>query len=222
MKGLVDRFGAEPSCFGGRRHCGARQWARDGRAFLRTHRRLARNPTRAAGAAAPNPASRLNRWRGSLASASSRNVISMRDQTSAPAAARVADLRPDSRNVNLLVRVLRVGAPQRIPDRVGGGPDKLVAEAFVGDETGNVLLSLWNDEIGSVRAGDSIQITGAYVRLVRGRIRVCLPRGVLPVRADAGVEADGRARNLSDEEHPDEFQARAPRRVSAPPRARWG
>lgn len=93
----------------------------------------------------------------------------MREQSSVTVAVRVGDLKPESRNVNLVVRVHSVGAPQRIPDRTGGGPDERVAEALVGDVSANVILSLWNDEIGTVSAGDVVQLTGAYPSTSNGR-----------------------------------------------------
>ena len=82
---------------------------------------------------------------------------------------KVKDLTPSSDKVNVLVKVMGVGEPKEIPNRFGGEA-KRVAEARVGDETGTILLSLWQDQIGSVKEGDVLFIENGYVSLVRGHM----------------------------------------------------
>ena len=82
---------------------------------------------------------------------------------------KVKDLTPRSNKVNVLVKVMGVGEPKEIPDRFGGEA-KRVADARVGDETGTILLSLWQDQIGSVKEGDVLSIENGYVSLVRGHM----------------------------------------------------
>ncbi len=91
---------------------------------------------------------------------------------SAPAEiTKVKDLTPRSNKVNLLVKAVSIGEPKEIPNRFGGEAKK-VAEAKVGDETGTILLSLWQDQIGSVNAGDVLSIENGYVSLVRGHMHL--------------------------------------------------
>ena len=82
---------------------------------------------------------------------------------------KVKDLTPRSNKVNVLVKVMGVGEPKEIPNRFGGEA-KRVAEARVGDETGTIILSLWQDQIGSVKEGDVLSIENGYVSLVRGHM----------------------------------------------------
>ena len=84
---------------------------------------------------------------------------------------KVKDLTPQLKNVNVLVKVTGVGEPKEIPSRFGGETKK-VAEARVGDETGTVILSLWQDQIGSVQEGDVLSIENGYISLVQGHIRL--------------------------------------------------
>jgi len=84
---------------------------------------------------------------------------------------KVKDLTPRSSKVNVLVKVTGVGEPKEIPSRFGGEA-KRVAEARVGDETATILLSLWQDQIGSVKEGDVLSIENGYISLVRGHMRL--------------------------------------------------
>ena len=82
---------------------------------------------------------------------------------------KVKDLTPRSNKANVLVKVMGVGEPKEISNKFGGEARK-VAEARVGDETGTILLSLWQDQIGSVKEGDVLSIENGYVSLVRGHM----------------------------------------------------
>lgn len=82
---------------------------------------------------------------------------------------KVKDLTPRSNKANVLVKVTSVGEPKEIPNRFGREA-KRVAEAKVGDESGTIILSLWQDQIGSVKEGDVLSIENGYVSLVRGHM----------------------------------------------------
>jgi len=82
---------------------------------------------------------------------------------------KIKDLNVNSKNINALVKVLEVGEPKDIPSRFG---DKKVSEVKVGDETGCILMSLWNDQIGKVKVGDVISIENGYISVVRNSMRL--------------------------------------------------
>jgi replication factor A1 len=52
-----------------------------------------------------------------------------------------------------------------------GSPHK-VCDALVGDETGVVYLTLWDDNIEKVNVDDSIRVENGYVTLFKGNIRL--------------------------------------------------
>jgi len=82
---------------------------------------------------------------------------------------KVKDMDVNSKNINALVKVLEVGEPKDIPSRFG---DRKVSEIKVGDETGCILMSLWNDQIGKVKVGDVISIENGYISVVRNSMRL--------------------------------------------------
>ena len=83
---------------------------------------------------------------------------------------KVKDLSPSTKQVNLLAKVVSVGERRTIDSKFGGS--RTLCEAVVGDETGTVILSLWEAQIGQAGAGDVLQVNNGYVSLVRGRIRL--------------------------------------------------
>jgi len=88
---------------------------------------------------------------------------------------KVAELTPRSRNVNLRVRVLEINEPKVVFSRVTGEKHR-VAEALVGDDSGVVLMSLWNDTIDEVEVNETYDIKNARVTLFNNTIRLSLGR----------------------------------------------
>ena len=81
---------------------------------------------------------------------------------------KVKDLTPTSKQVNLLAKVVALGEQKEITPRYGS-PRRLV-EATIGDETGTVILTLWEDQINQVAKDDVVQIDNGFVSLVRGHV----------------------------------------------------
>ncbi|MEM2492388.1 MAG: hypothetical protein QXE23_02485 [Nitrososphaerota archaeon] len=86
-----------------------------------------------------------------------------------PERLRVADLKPGSSDVELLVRVVSVGEPKT----AGAHTLSMVK---VADETGAVSLALWDEQVGMLQEGQTVRIRGAYVRVFRGRMQLALGR----------------------------------------------
>ena len=96
---------------------------------------------------------------------------------------KVRDLRPRSKEVNVLAKVVSVGEPKEVMGKFGD-PRK-VAEAVVGDETATIILSLWNEQIGSIAKDETVLVDNGYVSLVRGHMRLNVGRyGNLTKSAD--------------------------------------
>ena len=83
---------------------------------------------------------------------------------------KVKDLTPESKQVNVLAKVVGLSEEREITSRFG--ESRKLVEATVGDETGTVLLTLWNDQIASASKDDTILVDNGYVSLVRGHIRL--------------------------------------------------
>lgn len=87
---------------------------------------------------------------------------------------KVRDLTPSSKQVNVLAKVVSVGEAKEVMGKFGD-PRK-VAEAVVGDETATIILSLWNEQIGSIAKDEVVLVDNGYVSLVRGHMRLNVGR----------------------------------------------
>ncbi len=87
---------------------------------------------------------------------------------------KVRDLTPNSKQVNVLAKVINIGEPKEVMGKFGD-PRK-VCEAVVGDDTATIILSLWNEQIGSIQKDEIILVDNGYVSLVRGHMRLNVGR----------------------------------------------
>jgi replication factor A1 len=102
---------------------------------------------------------------------------------------KVRDLTPNSKQVNVLAKVVNVGEPKEVMGKFGD-PRK-VCEAVVGDDTATIILSLWNEQIGSIAKDEVILVDNGYVSLVRGHMRLNVGRyGNLSKSTEAVAEVN--------------------------------
>ena len=96
----------------------------------------------------------------------------------------IKDLRFGMRHVNLKAKILGVAEPRSVFTRYGNRAS--VAKASIADETGTIKLCLWNGQIGSVSAGDIVNIENARVLAFKGERQMSLERtGTLNVEISA-------------------------------------
>ncbi len=87
---------------------------------------------------------------------------------------KVRDLTPNSKQVNVLAKVMSIGETKEVMGKFGD-PRK-VCEAVVGDDTATIILSLWNEQIGSIQKDEIVLVDNGYVSLVRGHMRLNVGR----------------------------------------------
>ena len=102
-----------------------------------------------------------------------------------PVDAKVGELTPASRAVNVIAKVVSKTEIRSIAAGRDGVPHR-VCDALVGDETGCVYLTLWDDNIEKVKEGETINVKNGYVSLFRGNMRLNIGRyGTLEVAEQA-------------------------------------
>jgi replication factor A1 len=92
-----------------------------------------------------------------------------------PVDVKIGELNPSSRAVNVLAKVLSKSEVRNVAAGRDGEPHK-VSDALVGDETGCVYLTLWDDNIEKVKDGDTVNIKNGYINLFRGNMRLNVGR----------------------------------------------
>lgn len=115
---------------------------------------------------------------------------------------KVDELTPESKRVNIVVKVLEIGERKEVSSRMGGS--RALAEARVGDETGTVLMTLWEDQIDRVSEGEVLRIENGFMSLVRGHLRLNVGKyGSMSAVNDEMDEVNEEI-NLSDREYEQE------------------
>jgi len=109
-------------------------------------------------------------------------------------------LKPSLRKVNVTVKVVDIGQPLSITSRKDYTVHR-VAEALVGDETGCVLLNLWDDQINAFNKGDVIEIKNGYTSLFRGFLRLNIGRRGTAEKVNGRIEEVNMENELSKEMH---------------------
>jgi len=119
---------------------------------------------------------------------------------------KIEQITPESKQINLLAKIVNVGETREIPNRFG--PSRKVADAQIGDETGTVILSLWEDQIGQVQKDDLIKIENGYVSFVKsantpgkGHIRLNIGKYGKMEKVTEGVASVNEEVNISTTEH---------------------
>jgi replication factor A1 len=92
-----------------------------------------------------------------------------------PVDVKVGELTPNSKAVNVTVKVVSKGEVRSTTSGRDYSMHK-VAEAVVGDETGCINLNLWDDNIEKVNEGEILSIKNGYVNLFRGFMRLNIGR----------------------------------------------
>jgi len=81
----------------------------------------------------------------------------------------VLELRPGMENVTVRVKVLSVGKPRVIETKKG---TRTINNAIIGDNTGRVEAVLWGEKTTSLREGDIVEISGAWITEFKGRVQL--------------------------------------------------
>jgi len=124
-----------------------------------------------------------------------------------PVEAKVGDLNPQSKAVNVTAKVVSKTEIREIPMGRDGSPHK-VSDALIGDETGVVYLTLWDDNIEKVNDGNTVRIENGYVTLFKGNIRLNIGKyGKLelatePLTAEVNTENNVSSKAYEQERRP--------------------
>ena len=88
---------------------------------------------------------------------------------------KIEELKPRTRQIELLFAVVSFGEQREVVSRRDGSTHNLV-EAVVGDETGTVIMTLWDDDIGKVEEGKTYKLENGYTTLFKSSIRLNVGR----------------------------------------------
>ena len=82
----------------------------------------------------------------------------------------VRDLRDGMRRVDAEGEIVEMAEPRTVNLRTGG--EARVADCMLKDESGQIKLSLWDDQIDMVKQGSKVRVTNGYTNSFRGELRL--------------------------------------------------
>ncbi len=85
--------------------------------------------------------------------------------------ANVAELTPRSRGVELTVKVVEKLDEREVTARASGRQHK-VAEFLVGDDSGSIIMTLWDDDIEKVEVGKTYDVKNAFISTFKNSMRL--------------------------------------------------
>jgi len=120
---------------------------------------------------------------------------------------KVKDLTTYSRRVNLVAKIVEVGEPREVSSSSDGQLHQ-VTEALIGDETGSVLLTLWDENAARFSKGDVVEIDNGYAGTFKGRLRLNIGRYGTIDTTNGVINAVDTENNLSEREYRDTYRGR--------------
>lgn len=85
----------------------------------------------------------------------------------------IGDVKRGMSNISLEAKVIDISETRDVMTRFGR---RSVADATLEDETGQISLSLWQDQINRVSVGNTLKVSGAFVTEFRGKLQLSIPK----------------------------------------------
>jgi replication factor A1 len=86
----------------------------------------------------------------------------------------IKDLRDGMRRVDAEGEIAEMSEPRSV--NLKSGDQARVADCTLKDDTGQIKLSLWDDQIDQVKIGAKVRITNGYTNSFRGEVRLNVGR----------------------------------------------
>jgi len=86
---------------------------------------------------------------------------------------KIRELRNGMRGVDVEGVIKSKGEVRNIVTRYG--PARVV-DAVLEDDTGEIVLTLWNENVDAVEEGDKVKIVNGYTSVFRGRLQLNIGR----------------------------------------------
>lgn len=116
--------------------------------------------------------------------------------------AKIAELEPGMRHVNITFKVMKTNDEKSIKSRKNGETLR-VQHTVVGDSTGTIKMPFWNEIIDSIEGGATYALTNGYAGLSKGNLRLHVGKFGSIASADEPIkevntELDMSAKDYSD------------------------
>jgi hypothetical protein len=90
----------------------------------------------------------------------------MARQNPTPSHLKIEDLRVGMKKINVSAEVREVSEPSKVHTQFRD--NAVVSNAVIADETGKILLCLWDQQVNTVHPGDCVEVKNAHVAMFKG------------------------------------------------------
>lgn len=133
--------------------------------------------------------------------------MSNKEQPESEELVKIEKLTPSSKGANTIVKVISKSEVRNVTGR--DYSVRRVADALVGDETGCVYLTLWDDNIDKINEEATLRVTNGYVNLFKGNMRLNIGKyGSFELLEESPITEVNTENNLSDKRYEQERRYR--------------
>jgi replication factor A1 len=111
---------------------------------------------------------------------------------------KIEELTPQSKNVKVIGEIIEKEEPREV--NFNDGTSHKVCDVTIGDETGNISLSIWDDEIEKIEKGKTYCIENGYVSVFRGKMKLNAGKFGLIKKIDVVIKNINHKNKLSEQE----------------------
>jgi replication factor A1 len=86
---------------------------------------------------------------------------------------KISELKAGMNDVSLKAKVAELSEPRTVNTKYGMNT---VADATLDDGSGTIKLSLWGNQISTVKSGDNVEIKGGYIKEWNGELQLGVGR----------------------------------------------
>lgn len=108
---------------------------------------------------------------------------------------KVGDLKPYLGKIYLKAKIVEMQEPREV-----SGGEHRISEALIGDESGCIYLSLWDDNIDAFEVGDTVHVENGYVSVFRESMRLTAGKYGTVTKIDEEIPETNTDNNLSDQQ----------------------
>ncbi|MFW9992232.1 MAG: single-stranded DNA-binding protein [Candidatus Odinarchaeota archaeon] len=101
---------------------------------------------------------------------------------------KIEDVKPLEKHLNVVFKVIERGEIREITKRDSIGETNRVSDFTVADETGSIILTLWNEDIDSTETDTTYKLSNAFANVFRNSLR--LSKGRYGSLEEVSVEFD--------------------------------
>jgi len=102
---------------------------------------------------------------------------------------KIGDLTTSSKRINVFFKVVNKGESREVSSR--DGSTHRVADVLVGDDTGTIVMSLWDDTIDQVEVDSIFKLSNGYVTVFKNSMRLSVGKyGHLEASEEAIAEVN--------------------------------